>query len=423
MTRTVFVLSAAACCASLVVGGAACSKGSSSSGGAAAGAKGKRGSGLAFPVEVAPIDLRQLDYVVSAPGVIQAFEQVQVTARVAGAVDRVSFAEGQAVKKGQALASIESARYQVAVDQARAAVDKAAAMQAQAEAELARRQAATASNPGLITGEEIGTYQTAVVTAKADVAAAKEGVRVAQLNLADSYVKAPIDGVIQTRTVETGQYLQPGVVLATLLQRDPLLLKFAVSEEDAPRLNVGMIANISLRESARTYTAKITLVSGAADPASHLVAITGEVDDKEHKYWLRPGAFCDVSVPIGAPRPAVIVPELAVRASEKGFLAYTVTGTTAHEKIVTLGMHTPGGQVEVTQGLAAGDLLVVRGGEALSDGATVVISDRTTLETYDAGTAAPTATTTSAPTPTWTAQSAVPATSPAPSIRTASGHR
>jgi multidrug efflux system membrane fusion protein len=422
MKRTVLVLSIAVCCASLVIAGAACSKSSASpSGGGAAGAKGKRGSGLAFPVEVAPIVLRQLDYVVSAPGVIQAFEQVQVTARVAGAVDRVSFAEGQTVKKGQALASIEIARYQVAVDLAKAGVDKAAATQAQAEAELARRQAATASNPGLITGEEIGTYQTAVATAKADVASAKEGVRVAQLNLADSYVKAPIDGVIQTRTVETGQYLQPGVVLATLLQRDPLLLKFAVSEEDAPRLTVGMTANISLRESARTYAAKITLVSGAADPASHLVAITGEVDDKEHKYWLRPGAFCDVAVPIGAPRPAVIVPELAVRASEKGFLAYTITGTTAHEKIVTLGMHTPGGQVEVTQGLAAGDLLVVRGGEALSDGATVVISDRTTLETYDAGTPAPTAT--SAPMPTWSAQSATPATAPAPSIRTASGHR
>ena len=94
-----------------------------------------------------------------------------------------------------------------------------------------------------------------------------------------------------------------------------------------------------------------------------------------------------------------------------------------HEKIVMLGMHTPGGQVEVTQGLAAGDLLVVRGGEALSDGATVIISDRTTLETYDAGTPAPTATATSTPTPTWSAQSAAPAPSAAPSIRTASGPR
>jgi RND family efflux transporter MFP subunit len=370
----------------------------SSGGGAAAAGSGKgghaRGAAVEFPVEVAPIELRQIGYVITAPGSINAFEQVQVTARVAGAVDKVSFTEGANVTAGQVLASIESDRYQVAVDQAKAALAKSNASEAQAEAQLARREGANAAHPGLVTGDDIATYQTNVETAKADVMAAQEGVKVAQLNLRDSYVRAPITGTIQTRTVETGQYLQPGAVLATLLQRDPLLLKFQVTEQDAPRLKPGMPVNLSMRESANTYQAAINLVAGSADPVSHLVSITALIDDKEHKYWLRPGAFCDVSIPVGGTRPAAVVPEGAIRASEKGFLAYVIQGNIAKERVVTEGMHTPGGLVEITTGLNAGDLLVLVGAEPLSDGSTVKIADQTTIEQFDAGAApAPTATT------------------------------
>jgi len=386
-------------CVMLASAGLGCSS-KSSAGAAASGKAGHvKGQAVEFPVEVAPIDLRQIGYVITAPGSITAFEQVQVTARVAGAVDKVSFTEGASVTQGQVLATIESDRYQVAVDQAKAQVDKASASEAQAEAQLARRAGANAAHPGLVTGEDIATFQTNVETAKADVAAARQTVKVAQLNLRDSFVKAPITGVIQTRTVETGQYLQPGAVLATLLQRDPLLLKFQVTEQDAPRLQTGMPVSISLRESTHSYQASINLVAGAADPTSHLVQVTALVDDKEHKYWLRPGAFCDVSIPVGGTRPAAVVPEGAIRASEKGFLAYVIQGAIAKERVVTTGMHTPGGLVEVTNGLAAGDLLVLVGAEPLTDGATVKITDKTTIEQFDAGAAPVAAPVNSAPSP------------------------
>ncbi len=385
-------------CASFVIAGVAAALGCGSKSDAAAGAAGAgggKGGGkgkLEFAVEVAPVELRQVGYVVTAPGAIQAFEQVQVTARVGGAVDKVLFSEGQTVGAGQALAIIEVDRYKAAVDQAKATVDKVSAGEAQAESQLARRQASNKEHPGLIAGEEVATFETAVQTAKADVRAATEAVKVAQLNLRDAQVRAPIAGIIQTRTVETGQYLQPGTVLATLLQRDPLLLKLQVTEQDAPRIKPGMIANLALRESTRTYAAKITLVSGSADPTSHLISVTGQIDDKDHQYWLRPGAFCDVSIPVGAARQAAVVPEIAIRATERGFLAYVVQGTTAKERVVQLGMHTSNGLVEVTQGLAAGDLLVVLGGEPLSDGAPVKIAQHTTMSAFDAsdaGTPAP----------------------------------
>ena len=355
---------------------------------------------MAYPVTVAPLALRQVSYNVTAPGSLEAFQQVQITARVAGAVDRVGFVEGQNVKQGDLLVTIETDRYQVAVDQAKAAVDKAAASEKASEAELQRRQTADQQHPGLIAGEEVETYATNVATGKADVAAAQENVRVAQLNLRDAYVRAPFAGVIQSRTVQVGQFLNPGAVLGTLLQRDPLLLRFGVSEQDAPRLSAGMTANIKLRESPATYTAKIILVSDSADPTTRLVAVTGQVDDSgytskstgqqmQHKYWLRPGAFCEVAVPVGDARQAIVVPSLSVQPTDSGNIVYTVDDKSiAHLKSVQLGMYTPEGGVEITQGLAAGDTLVVAGFEALSEGAPVQIKSRTTVEAAESGTSA-----------------------------------
>jgi multidrug efflux system membrane fusion protein len=336
---------------------------------------------LQYPVQVAQLELRQVRYTVIAPGSIEAFQQVQITARVAGAVDRVAFQEGALIKQGDVLVVIESERYEVAVGQAKAALARAQASEKAAEGELARRQGAVSEHPGLVPGTEIATFETSVATSKADVELATQSLRVAQINVRDAFVRAPIAGVVQSRTVQAGQYLQPGAVLATLLQRDPLLLRFPVSEQDAPRIKPGMIANVTLRESPRMYSAKIMLVAQAADPATRLVPVTAEIDDTEHKYWLRPGAFCEVDVPVGGAREAIVVPTISVQPTENGNVVYVVDEkNVAHPTKVTLGMHTPEGGVEVTGGLKAGELLVVRGFEPLTEGAPVKITERTTLQ-------------------------------------------
>jgi membrane fusion protein, multidrug efflux system len=375
----------ALCIAAVVLCGLGCGKATSDSGLK----KGKAVNKLEYPVQVAPLELRQVNYTVMAPGSIEAFQQVQITARVAGAVDKVSFVEGQEVKQGDLLVAIEPDRYQVAVDQAKVAIDRAVATEKASEAELARRQQAVAQHPGLVAGEEVETYATNVATGKADIAAAQQALRVAQLNLRDSYVRAPIPGVIQSRSVQAGQYLQPGAILGTLLQRDPLLLRFGVTEQDAPRLKAGMIANMIMRESTRTYSAKIVLVADSADPSTRLVPVTGEVDDTAHKYWLRPGAFCEVNVPIGDAKQAIVVPSISVQPTATGNVAYTVDDKNiAHLRVVQLGMYTPDGGVEITQGLSAGELLVVEGFEALSEGAPVKIAARTTLQAAQAASVA-----------------------------------
>ena len=101
---------------------------------------------LTTPVDVLPVEAKKVDYIVTAPGMLDAFEHVQVTARVAGAVDRVAFSEGQAVKKGDTLVAIDSERYEVLVNSAQAALEKAQAAQADSEAMVARREAATSEH-------------------------------------------------------------------------------------------------------------------------------------------------------------------------------------------------------------------------------------------------------------------------------------
>jgi RND family efflux transporter MFP subunit len=354
--------------AASVAGGCSAKKGAE--GGAPPAGKAGRGA-LVFTVDVMPIEAKEVDYVVTAPGSIDAFERVQVTARVAGAVDHVAFTEGQVVKKGAMLVAIDSERYAVAVNSAKAALEKAQASQKDVEASVARREGASANNPGLIPGEELESYRTKVLTAKADAQVATEALRTAQLNLRDSTVRAPIEGVIQTRTVETGQYVQAGYVMATLLRSDPMLLRFSVEPDEAPRLKPGMTASFTMRETLRGYEAKISLVSGAADPTTHMVPVTAELMEAEHKFWLRPGSFCDVTVKLPGLRVAPMIPRAAARATDHGYVAFVVDGDVAKEKVLNLGMSTKDGWIEVRSGLEAGQLLVVRGAEALSSGAKV----------------------------------------------------
>ena len=184
---------------------------------------------------------------------------------------------------------------------------------------------------------------------------------------------ASAQGIIQTRTVETGQYVPVGTVLSTLMQRDPLLLRFQVPEGEAMPLKPGVVARFNVAEDATPHEARITHVAAAASQSSRMVDVTATVINA-NRPELRPGAFARVTIPIGSTRAAPVVPQTAIRPSEKGFLAYTVDNGVAHQRILSLGMRTADGQVEVKDGLRAGEMLVIRGAEALRDGAKVKVS-------------------------------------------------
>jgi hypothetical protein len=123
-----------------------------------------------------------------------------------------------------------------------------------------------------------------------------------------------------------------------------------------------------------------------------MVSVTGDVQEADHKYWLRPGSFCDVSIELDAQRDAAVIPRSAARATDHGYVSYVVdAGGVAHERVVSLGMSTKDGWVEVRSGLAGGDVLVVRGAEALAEGAKVQATAVTaeSLHQAEAASAAP----------------------------------
>jgi membrane fusion protein (multidrug efflux system)/multidrug efflux system membrane fusion protein len=328
----------------------------------------RRPADVVFPVELKAVEPRRIEYRVSAVGALEAFENVQVTARVAGVLERLHFKEGDTLKQGALLAEIEPQRFQLAVASAQATLERVKASKAEAERELDRAQKLAAE--GLSTGAEVSTWQTRLATAQAQESEARAVLGVASLNLRDARLKAPISGSIQTRSVQTGQYVQPGTVIATLIRRDPLLLRFKVTEAEAARLSLGMQANFNVSGSTLAHQAKITFIAGAAEAASRMVPVVAEVAEDAQ---LRPGAFAEVAVPIGANDAALAVPETAIRPSERGFIAFVVEGAVARERIVELGLRTPDGMVEVVKGLRVGEQLVVRGGEALKEGAKVKV--------------------------------------------------
>ena len=366
--------------AGLLACGAGCGgKGDAGGKGGAPGAAGKPGAPAAggggrkpleFPVEVEAVSPRRVEYAVRAVGSIEAFEQVQVTARIAGAVDKLDFAEGDRVKAGQVLVEVEPRRFQIAVESAQAAVARTKAELAETQAALQRRQEANEKSPGLVKAEEIESMRARVAAQDAARAAAESQLHLAELNLRDAFVRAPIAGQIESRDVRTGQYVQPGTPVATLLRRDPLLVRFQVPELDAASLLREQKVRFSVRDEGQPLNAVITHVAQAADATSRMVMVTARVDDPRAGE-LRPGAFAQVTVPIDAHDDAPVVVETAIRPSEKGFVAFVVTEGVAHERVLTLGLRTLDGKVEVKQGLEVGDLLVVRGAEALTDGAKV----------------------------------------------------
>jgi multidrug efflux system membrane fusion protein len=328
---------------------------------------------IRFPVEVSPVESGRVEYTISAVGSVEAFETVAVTARVGGVIERIRFQEGAAVDRETVLAEIEPERYRLAAESARAALAKAEAAVEEARLGLARRESVNEKNPDLVRAEEVDSWRTRLAAARADADEKRTALALADLNLRDAFVRSPAAGVVQTRTAETGGFVQPGSVIATLVRREPLLLRFRVAETEAAPLAVGQEVRFRLRGAREgSYRATTTLVAAAADARDRMVSVTARIDDPA-RGELRPGAFAEVEVPVGSAKSAPVIPQTAIRPSDRGFLAFVIEGEEARERVLQLGLRTADGRVEVRSGLQPGERLVVRGAEALRDGAKVAV--------------------------------------------------
>jgi len=339
-----------------------------------------KGAGLAgrklrYPVVVRKVETFPVEYAVNAVGSVEAFEKVEVVARVSGVLDKLAFEEGSRVTTQQILAQIEPERYQLAVAAAKASLQRAEAAQAEADAAFERRRKLLQKAPGTLTAEEVSTAIAKVHILAAETAQARAALNMAERDLREAYVRSPVDGVIQTRQAQTGQFVQRGATIATLLRRDPLLLRFNVPAVDIAKLKTGMGVRFTVAGFVQTFRATIFHVAEQAESSSRMVTITARVLGPDREV-LKPGTFAEVTVPIDSDAENPIILQAAVRPSERGFLAFVVENGVARERILKLGLRTADGQVEIRSGLTPGEILIVQGSDALRDGAEVDIEKK-----------------------------------------------
>ena len=184
-------------------------------------------------------------------------------------------------------------------------------------------------------------------------------------------MRAPIAGTIDTRTVDTGQFVRTGTVLATIVDASRLRLRFKVSEAESLRATVG--GNVTFRVAPlgpRDFTARIYHVGRIADATTRQVEVLAWVENPGE---LKPGFFAEVTLAGERREHALVVPESAIQASEQGFVTYVVEGGAARVRPIQLGLRTGTGIVEILSGLKPGETVVTQGSDRLDDGIPVEV--------------------------------------------------
>lgn len=318
-------------------------------------------------VSTAPLVARDVAYEVKVLGSLEAAEVVHVTAEVGGAAKDVLFDAGDHVTAQTVLVRIDPDRYRLEADRAEAVHRRAVADWKRSGSDTERREALAKER--LVAPEELNRSRLETERLAADAAAAKAALGIALQDLERSSVRAPRSGVVDTRTVETGQFVKAGDVLATLVDTRRLRLRFKVSESESLKAKEGQavafrVASLHDRE----FTARVYHVSGLADPATRQVEVLAWV---EKPASLRPGFFAEVTLATGRHENAIAVPEGAVQATERGFVVYVVEEGKARSRPVQIGLRTGDGSVEIVSGLSAGQTIVTEGSDRLSDGMAV----------------------------------------------------
>lgn len=323
----------------------------------------------ALRVRVAPVAAQDVVYQIKSLGQIEARDVVQVTAQVDGVATDVRFREGDRVSPATVLLRIDPERYRLEAERAQGALEQARAEQDRAQADLERRESLAQND--LLSAEELTRSRSDRARLTASVEVAKAALGIARQNLQRSEVRPQVSGVIDTRTVDTGQFVRTGTVLATIVDASRLRLRFKLSEAESLRASVG--GTVSFRVAPlgpRDFTARIYHVGRVADTTTRQVEVLAWVDNPGE---LKPGFFAEVTVAGEEHRNALVVPEAAIQASEQGFVTYVVEEGQARLRPVQLGLRTGTGIVEVLEGVKAGETVVTEGSDRLADGIPVEV--------------------------------------------------
>jgi multidrug efflux system membrane fusion protein len=327
---------------------------------------------LPVPVTLALAEARDVPIWLTGIGSVQPLNAVTIKVRVDGQLDSVAFVEGQEVHKGDLLAQIDPRMYRAALDQAVAKQAQNAANLANARIDLVRYQKLAAN--AYTSAQQADTQKATVAQLEAQVQQDQAAVAMARLQLDFTSVRAPLDGRVGLRLVDSGSIVHAtdpnGIV--TITQMAPIGALFAVSQDELSDIRAAMISGdvpvkaYSRHSGTLIATGRLVFVDSIVDQATGQIKLKAEFDNADRGLW--PGQFINARVLLRTIRQATVVPAKAVERGQDGvYLFRVMPNNTVSVQEVTLGPVSDSLAV-VTKGAAPGDHIVIGGQYRLQPG-------------------------------------------------------
>jgi multidrug efflux system membrane fusion protein len=329
------------------------------------------------PVTVATAVRRDVPLTLQEMGAVEASNTVNVRARVGGELTRVAFTEGQDVRPGDLLFSLDARPYETALQSAQADSARDAARFASAQTQTQRYDELIGKD--YVTKQDYDDVKANAAALRATLQADAAAVRNARLNLGYCSIRAPISGRTGTLFARQGSLVSandpnPLVVIQQLI---PVQVRFAVPEQRLPEirryaaqgtLHVQVTAS---DDSTQVHEGSLTFIDNAVDRTTGTILLKATFSNEDQALW--PGQFVDVSMVLTTMKDAVVVPSQAVQQGQRGSFVYLIKpDLSAVMQPVTVAL-TFQDQVVVGQGVRPDDRVVTDGQLRLFPGAKVDI--------------------------------------------------
>jgi len=303
-----------------------------------------------------PVRTGMLAQEVDAVGSLEANESVLIRSEIAGRITTIHFSEGRRVQSGVILISIDSAEYQAQFDQITASLELARLNFERSE----RLQKANMVSPQ------------AYDEARARLKEAQANLALAKTRLAKTTIQTPFAGWLGLRQVSPGDYLQVGQVIVNLEDIDSIKLDFRIPELYLSKVRSGQKVRIEVDAfPEQEFTGEIFAIDPRIDETTRTILLRARIPNPGGK--LRPGMFARVALVVKERSDALLIPEQAIVPEGSKKFVYRIENGKARRVLVSIGLRRKG-EVEITEGLGVGDLIVTAGQMKIREGSLVRVA-------------------------------------------------
>jgi RND family efflux transporter MFP subunit len=330
------------------------------------------GGATAVGVTSVRAERRDVPVQLTATGTVTPLSSVDVKAQVTSVIKQVHIREGQFVRAGELLFTLDARTDEANLAKAKAQLARDEAGLADAKRQLLRSQELLEKK--FVSQGAVDTNQALVDSQAAAVSADRAALDAAGVALSYARVSAPSAGRVGAISVFPGSAVQANLTtLVTITQLDPITVSFPLPQRHLPDAlaalpDGGAAVAAALPDSALRLTGRLQFVDNAIDPASGTVKVKALFDNHGGQLW--PGAFVSVSMTMRTLKDAVVIPQAAVIQSARGPIVYTIQDGKATMKPVEI-IYAQGNDAAVS-GVSAGDIVVLDGRQNLRPGVPVV---------------------------------------------------